>query len=101
MARAVILGSLGALLLAHAAAAAPREAARQSCQARWEEVRGTNAATGWTQSRFIARCLRQSRPDGRAHAGAPTGPILAATAAAAGVSAAVAATHRSEKPASP
>ncbi|HEX4742534.1 MAG TPA: hypothetical protein VH353_14505 [Caulobacteraceae bacterium] len=101
MKRAVILGGLGALMLAHAAAAAPSEAVRQACQTRWAELRGTSAAAGWTQSRFIAHCLRQRRSDARAHAGAPTGPILAATAAAAGVSAAVAATHRSEKPASP
>ena len=101
MRRATILGTIGGLLLAHAAGAAPRDAARQSCQARWAELRGTNAATGWTQSRFIAHCPRQRRPDGHAQAGTPTGPILAATAAAAGVATAVAVTHSSEKPASP
>lgn len=101
MKRAAILGSLAALLLAHTAAAAPSEAARQSCRARWTELRGTNAAAGWTQSRFIDHCQRQRRPNGRPKAGASSGPILAATAAAAGVSGAVVAAHRSENPASP
>ncbi|HEY2049610.1 MAG TPA: hypothetical protein VGH03_09715 [Caulobacteraceae bacterium] len=96
------LGAAVSLLLAHAAAAAPRETVRQSCQAQWTELRGTSAAAGWTQSRFIADCLRRRHPVGRAHAGAPTGPVLAAAAAAAGVSAAVAAAgHSSEKSASP
>ena len=103
MGRAAVFATIGGLLLVQAAAAAPRDPARQSCQARWAELSGTNAATGWTQSRFISNCLRQRHPAGHAQAGAPTGPILAATAAAAGVATAVAvaATHQSEKPASP
>lgn len=96
-----MLGAVGSLLLAHAAAAGPNETPRQSCQTRWMQLRGTSAAAGWTQSRFIANCLHRRGPDSRAHAGARTETVVAATAAAAGIAAAVAVIHPGEKPASP
>ncbi|HSZ52212.1 MAG TPA: hypothetical protein VK801_11615 [Caulobacteraceae bacterium] len=115
MNRIAIAAAFGSVLLTNAALGAPtcpvkanaqpdaawRSAVGEYCQASWTKA----SQAGTDRARFVESCLRrclsQAKPAKSAHVGVSSGPILAAAGAAAGVSAAVAATHHSEKPASP
>jgi hypothetical protein len=115
MNRIAIAAAFGSVSLAHAAIAAPTCPARANAEpdAAWRSAIGEFCQASWTKASragtghagFIKACVRrcqsQAKPTKSAHAAAPTGPILAAAGAAAGVTATVAATHHSEKPASP
>ena len=115
MNKAAIAGAFGGALLAHAALAAPACPARTNSQpdAAWNSAVGDYCQASWAKTtrsgtyraRFLQDCLRRCQTQAKrarpAHSGASSGPILAAGAAAAGVSAAVAAAHMGEKPASP
>ena len=108
---AAALAGVLAVNAALAALACPARGAAQS-ETAWRSAVGGFCQASWvkdgrgvTRAHYIESCLRRCQAHPKtarsAHAGDSSGPILAATGAAAGVSAAVAAAHLTERPASP